>query len=184
MGHHMVDMIPAYDGSDPSERFASSGRQIVPLTGYRDLEPNDILGTKSSKILRVPLKILTPHDTQDDVDPVAESPMTPALLRSDITTPPYGPTPDPREETPLERLCRLGYHQGKHFLCLWNTVTSDIRRIDFALDAAGWDPSAIDALCAILSEYADMFSSNLDNGCACSLRPLQNKAFPETLSIQ
>ena len=56
--HYMVDIIPAYDGLDPSERFVSSGRQTVLLTGYQDLEPGDILGTASSPFLRVPLEAL------------------------------------------------------------------------------------------------------------------------------
>ena len=49
-------------------------------------------------------------------------------------------------------------------------VPSHIRQIDFALDAPGWEPSAIDALGATLTEYADIFSSSkLDYG-ARSLR--------------
>ena len=35
-GHYMVDLPPAPDSSDPSERFVSSGRQLIPLTGYED----------------------------------------------------------------------------------------------------------------------------------------------------
>ena len=31
-GHYMVDLPPAHDDSDPSERFVSSGRQLIPLT--------------------------------------------------------------------------------------------------------------------------------------------------------
>ena len=54
-GHYMVDLLPAHDNSDPSGRFVSSGRQLIPLTGYRDLEPGDVLGTASSPLPRVPL---------------------------------------------------------------------------------------------------------------------------------
>ena len=54
-GHYMVDLPPARDESDPSERFVSSGRQFIPWTGYQDLEPGDVLGTASSPLLRVPL---------------------------------------------------------------------------------------------------------------------------------
>ena len=50
-----------------------------------------------------------------------------------------------------------------------------IRRIEIALDAAGWDSPAIDALSATLVAYADVFpSSKLDYG-ECSLRPFEIK---------
>ena len=53
-GHYMVDLPPTPDSSDSSERFVSSGRQLIPLTGYQDLEPGDVLGTASSPLLRSP----------------------------------------------------------------------------------------------------------------------------------
>ena len=59
-----------------------------------------------------------------------------------------------------------------------------IRRIDFALDAPGWDPPAIDALSDTLAAYADVFSfSKLDYG-ECSLRPFEIKVPPGTQPIQ
>ena len=55
-----------------------------------------------------------------------------------------------------------------------------IRRIDFALDAAGWDPTALDVLSTILITYADVFSSSkLDDG-ECFLRPFEIKVPPGT----
>ena len=59
-----------------------------------------------------------------------------------------------------------------------------IRRIDLALDAAGWDPTAIDALSTTLTTYADVFSSSkLDYG-ESSLRPFEIKVPPGTQPIQ
>ena len=59
-----------------------------------------------------------------------------------------------------------------------------IRRIDFALDAAGWDSPAIDALSETLAAYADVCSSfKLDYG-ERSLRPFEIKAPPGTQPIQ
>ena len=58
-GHYMVDLLPVHDDSNPSERFVISGRQSIPLTGYQELEPGDVLGTASSPLLRVPLEALT-----------------------------------------------------------------------------------------------------------------------------
>ena len=52
------------------------------------------------------------------------------------------------------------------------------------LDAPGWDPSAIDALSATPTEYADFFSSSkLDYG-AGFLRPFKIKVPPGTQPIQ
>ena len=74
--------------------------------------------------------------------------------------------------------------QRKSFLRLWHTVPPHIRRIDFALDAAGWDPAALDALSTTLTTYADVFSSSkLDYG-ECSLRPFEIKVPPGTQPIQ
>ena len=36
-GHYMMNMITTHDYHDPSEHFVGSGRQTIPLTGYRDL---------------------------------------------------------------------------------------------------------------------------------------------------
>ena len=57
------------------------------MTGYKDLEPEDISGTASSSLPRVPLEALTPHDAKDDSTSVTESSMTPALLDSPDETP-------------------------------------------------------------------------------------------------
>ena len=54
----------------------------------------------------------------------------------------------------------------------------------FALDAAGWDPTAIGALSTTLTTYADVFSSSkLDYG-ECSLRPFEIKVPSGTQAIQ
>ena len=59
-----------------------------------------------------------------------------------------------------------------------------IGRIDFALDAAGWDPTALDALSTTLATFADVFSScKLDYG-ECSLGPFEIKVPPGTQPIQ
>ena len=63
-GHYMVDTATTHDGQGPFEHFVASGRQTIPLTGFRDLEPGDILGTALHSLLRVPLEILEPHDTR------------------------------------------------------------------------------------------------------------------------
>ena len=106
-GHYMVDLLPAHDDSNPLERFVSSGRQLIPLTGYQDLEPGDVLGTTSSPLLRVPLKALTPHNVPADVSALAESPTTPASQ----TAPSLTTALDSPDEHPPELLHRLDHNQ-------------------------------------------------------------------------
>ena len=178
-GHYMVDFLPDYADSVPSERFVSSGRQLIPLTGCQDLEPDEVLGTASSPLLRVPLKTLTPSAHPADVSALAESSTPPT-----VQPPPPPNTSDPPDEPPPELLHRLDHSQRESFLRLWNTVPPHIRRIDFALDAAGWDSAALDALATTLVAYADVFSSSkLDYG-ECSTRPFEIKVPPETQPIQ
>ena len=179
-GHYLVDLLPVHNDSNISERFDSSARISIPLTGYRELEPGDVLGTASSPLLRVPLEALTLHDVSVDVSALAESPTTPASQ----TALPHNTTPDPPDEPPPELLHRLDHSQRESFFRLWNNVPSHIRRINFALDAAGWDPTALDALSTTLTTYAGVFSSSkLDNG-ECSLRPFETKVLPGTQPIQ
>ena len=175
----MVDMILTQDGQNPSEHFVGSGRQTIPFTGYRGLEPGDILGTASAPLFYVPLETLASHDAHNGVTHVAESPIPSACLSLDINA-----KPDTLDEPSSKLLRRLNDDQRKSFIRLWHTVPSHIRRIDFALDFRGWDPSATDALSETLTEYSDIFSlSKLDYG-ACSLRLSEIKVSPGTLPIQ
>ena len=121
-GHYMVDIATTHDGQDPFEHFVASGRQTIPLTGHRDLEPGDILGTASNPFLRLALETLAPHDTQHEVTTIAESPATLAP-RSTATN----ATPDASGDPPTELLYRLDDVQRESFLRLWNTVPSHIR---------------------------------------------------------
>ena len=151
-GHYMVDIATTHDDQNPFEHFVASGRQTIPLTGLRDLEPGDILGTASHPLLRVPLETLAPHDTQHEVTTIAELTVTVAPPSTATNA-----TPDASGDPPTELLHRLDDAQRESFLRLWNMAPSYIRQIDFALDAPGWEPSAINALAATLTEYADIF---------------------------
>ena len=177
----MVDLLRAHDHSNPSERFVSSGWQRIPWTGCQDLEPGDILGTVSSPLLRVPLEALTPHNVPADVSALTESPTTASSQTvPSLTTALDSPDDPPRPEL----LHRHDNNQRESFFRLWITVLPHIRRIDFALDAAGWDPPAIDALSETLAAYADVFSSSKLNYGECSLRPFKIKVPPGTQPIQ
>ena len=90
----------------------------------------------------------------------------------------------PERAPPLELLHRLDRSQRERLFRLWNTVPPHMCRIDFALDAAGWDPAALDALSTTLATFADVFlSSKLDYG-EYSLRPFEIKVLPGTQPIQ
>ena len=170
-GHYMVDIATSHDDQYPSEHFVASGRQTIPLTGNRDLEHGDLLGTASAPLLRVPLKALIQHNEQSDVTAVSEAIAANAA-------------PTASDQPPSKLLHRLDVDQREALFRLWSTVPHHMRQIDFALDAPGWDSDAIDALSATLKEYADIFSSSkLDYG-ACSLRPFKIKVPPGTHPIQ
>ena len=129
--------------------------------------------------MRVPLETLAQNNEQHDVTAVAESlsPFTPSSPASNVA-------PNTSEELSTELLHWLDDDQRGTFLRLWSTMPPHIRQIDFVLDAPGWDPSAIDALSATLTEYADIvYSSKLDYS-VCSLRPLEIKVPPGTHPIQ
>ena len=98
----MVDIITTHGGQDPSEYLVVSGRQTIPLTGYRDLEPGDILGTASAPLLGALLEALARHNEQHGVTAVAESliPLAPSSPASNVT-------PDTSEEPSKELLHRL-----------------------------------------------------------------------------
>ena len=93
-------------------------------------------------------------------------------IRSPGRAPPRTSTPTRSQPT------RIFFSPLKH--CL----PPPIRRIDFALDAAGWGPTALDALSTTLTTFADVFSSSkLDYG-ECSRRPFEIKVPPGTQPIQ
>ena len=75
-GHYTVDITTTHDDQCPSEHFVASGRQTIALTGNRDLEHGDILGTASAQLLRVPLEALVQHNELSDVIAVSEAPAT------------------------------------------------------------------------------------------------------------
>ena len=178
-GHYMVDTATTHDGQGSFEHFVVSGRQMIPHTGLRDLEPGDILGTALHPLLRVPLEVLEPHDTHHEVTTIAESTVTLALPPTAANA-----TTDASGAPPTKLFHRLDDAQRESFLSLWNMVPSRIRQIDFALDAPGWEPSAIDALGATFTKHADIFSSSkLDYG-ACSLRPFEITVTHGTQPIQ
>ena len=95
-GHYMVGLLPVHNDSNPLERFISSDRQLIPLMGYQDLEPGDVLVTASSPLLRVLLEALALYDVPADVSALAESSITPASQ----TAPPPNIAPDPPDEPP------------------------------------------------------------------------------------
>ena len=112
-GHYMVDIITTHDDQDPSEHFVGSGRQTIPLTGYRDLEPGDILGTASASLLRVPLEAVAPHVVHTNVTSVAES-----LLPSASLSLATNVTPDTSDKPSSELFHRLNDDHRESFLRL------------------------------------------------------------------
>lgn len=53
-GNYLVDMLPLGGLSTDTEIFVTHGRQHIPLCGFTDLEPGDLLGTYSSSLVKTP----------------------------------------------------------------------------------------------------------------------------------
>lgn len=81
----MVDMLPFYDHSDPSERFVSSDRQSIQLS-----ESCDVIVTASSPFPRVHLELLAIHDVPYDVTTDTE----PRTVSAPSVAPTTSATPD------------------------------------------------------------------------------------------
>ena len=113
----------------------------------------------------------------------------PRGTRSDLTGPPPSRSPtwsirSPGRAPPPNVYTDSITANASHFFASGTLFPLPIRRIDFALNAAGWGPTALDALSTTLTTFADVFSSSkLDNG-DCSLRPLEIKVPPGTQLIQ
>ena len=101
-GHYMMDIATTHNGQDPLGYFVASGQQSIPLTGHRDLEPEDILGAASHPLLRVPFETLPPNGIQHDVTTIAESPVTlaPPSTATNVT-------PEASDDPPTGLLHRL-----------------------------------------------------------------------------
>ena len=113
----------------------------------------------------------------------------PQGTRSDLTDPPPSRTSiwstrSPGRALPLNFNTDSITAHANHFFASETLSPPPIRRIDFALDAAGWGPTALDAVSTTLATFADVFSSSkLDYG-ECFLRPFEIKVPPGTQSIQ
>ena len=152
LGQYVDDMILAHDVSNLSESHVSSDQQPILLTGQQDLEPGDIIGTLSSQLLRVPW-VLTTHDTKNDVAPLPESPMTPKPPRPDITAPHPALRTIVRTSPPPNVYVVLTVINRNTFFAFCKQFFAS-----FAIYAAGWYLSAIVALGATLTVYADIVS--------------------------
>lgn len=102
-GNYWVDMLHRDGFSSDPEIFVSHGHQHIPLWGFTDLEPGDLLGTSSSPLLPIPPSALQDHSTESsptplvadvhalhDKIPVANNAATP----TDAPTPPTTPCPN------------------------------------------------------------------------------------------
>lgn len=173
----MVDILPVHDYSDPLKRFVSSGKQLFLLTECQELEHGDILATASSPRLRIPFKTLTSHDVAPEIATVAEFPKT--------STPPY---PDavvaatPTAATTLRMILRPNVSIGfvmtnANLFIAYRIPFAHTFASDFALGAADWNSSVIDAVCVTLTDYTDVFSSVKLNYDECSLSPSEIQVF-------
>ena len=53
-GQYLVDMLPRDSPSSETDVFVTDGRQSIPLLGFTDLEPVDLLGNSPSPLIQIP----------------------------------------------------------------------------------------------------------------------------------
>lgn len=69
-GHYLVDMLPRDGLPSETEIFVTNDYQNIPLSGFTDLEPGDLLETSFFPFIQTPISVLQDLHT--------ESPPTPA----------------------------------------------------------------------------------------------------------
>ena len=57
-GQYLVDILPQPDIRSGQKHFVASGRQVLPLIGVADVEPDDLVGVADAPLLRIPLGAL------------------------------------------------------------------------------------------------------------------------------
>ena len=137
-GNYLVDMLHRDDLSSDSEIFVAHRQQHIPLGGFTDLEPGDLLGTSSSPLTPLPRSALQ--------DPSTEHPPTPPTsdiqalhdnipLTTDTTSPTDVPFPP---VTPCPKLVeRLDDSQLASSLRNWDRLPVHLRDIKFDLHGSG-----------------------------------------------
>ena len=60
-GQYLVGMLLQPGILSMQEHFVASGRQVIPLTGFEDRKPGDLVGVALAPLLRVPLDALQHH---------------------------------------------------------------------------------------------------------------------------
>ena len=183
-GNYLVDMLHRDDLSSDSEIFVAHRQQHIPLGGFTDLEPGDLLGTSSSPLTPLPRSALQ--------DPSTEHPPTPPTsdvhalhdkipVATDATSPTDAPSP-PKTTCPKLLEC-LDDSQRVSFLHIWDRLPLHLRHIKFDLHSSGGSPAVINALGDVRCEFPDVFSTSKTDFGSCSLIPFKIFVPPDSAPV-
>ena len=150
-GHYLVEMLPRPDFLLAEEHFAASGRQILPISGATDLEPDDLLGVAHAPLMHAPIAVF-----QSTNSAPAVSPSTNALEVAAISEPSLAEAAATASPSPA-LLERLTPEQRVSFLCVLHRLPRHLRDITFELHSPEWTRAAIKALGDVLCEVSDFF---------------------------
>ena len=127
-GHYLVEMLPPQpDVLLAEERFAASGRQILPISGATDLEPGDLLGVAHATLMRAPIAVFLGTNNASAFSPPRNAPEVavisePSLAAATATA------------SPLSALLEcLTPEQRVSFLRVWHRRPRHLRDISFDL---------------------------------------------------
>ena len=156
-GQYLVDMLSQPGILSVPEHFVASGRQVLPLTGFADLEAGDLVGVAHAPLLRVPIDALQhatraaephPGQTADCQVPAVTS----SLDTGEAASPVMSPSPALVE--------RLNPDQRSSFSRVWARLPPHLREITFDLQNPGWTSPAIEQLGDVLCEFPDLVSTS------------------------
>ena len=144
--------------------FVSSGELLIPLAGFADLVPGDVIGTARAPLLEVPIDEVEQNfplsQTQGDVDHRVYT-----TSNSEMEGEPNLP--------PSSVLNRMDSSQQDAFREIWKRIPHHLRDIRFNLEGPGWTPEVISALGDVLVRYESRFSRSKTDIGHCTTLPFK-----------
>ena len=118
-GQYLVGMLLQPGILSMQEHFVASGRQVIPLTGFEDRKPGDLVGVALAPLLRVPLDALQHHTHTGEPYPGQTADYQVSAVTSLLDT---GETASAVTPTSPALLERFNPDQRSSFLRVWDRL--------------------------------------------------------------
>ncbi|CAB1121588.1 unnamed protein product [Ectocarpus sp. CCAP 1310/34] len=175
IGEYLVSFKPEVGVLSSPDAFVSNGLQRIPLAGYAQLEPGDVIGVSAALLLRVPVETLQAAPSSIPTGPKTSTspPRVNAVGPKPGThrSPDPASAPPPPKPPPQELLDRFSEAHRPSFMRFWARLPAHMHDIAFDLHNPAWTPEAIDRLADALVEYSDVFSTSKTDFGSCTIMP-------------